>query len=84
MDRDDFIEDLKRQFADSITEAYLECEHEKGAVDYPALKDRIEKIGKAAKVDGLKTTEYHELVCCVLPHDIVESLYAEEFLSKAG
>jgi hypothetical protein len=84
MDRDDFIEDLKRQFADSITEAYLECEHEKGAVDYPALKDRIEKIGKAAKVDGLKTTEYHELVCCVLPHDIVESLYPEEFLSKAG
>ncbi len=84
MNREDFIDELRRQFADSITEAYLESEHEKGSVDYPALREQIEKIGKAAKVEGLKPAEYHELVCCVLPHDIVESLYPDEFVSKTG
>ncbi len=84
MDREDFIDNIKKQFADGIYEAYLECEHAKGEVDYPALKNQIAKIAKAAAVEGLRPKEYHELVCSVLPHDIVESLYPEEFASKAA
>ena len=84
MDREDFIENVKKQFADSINEAYLECEHEKGSVDYPALREHIDKIAKAAAVEGLRPHEYHELVCCILPHDIVEELYPEEFSSKTA
>jgi hypothetical protein len=42
MDREDFIETLKKQYADNIHEAYIECEHEKGSVDYPELKARID------------------------------------------
>jgi hypothetical protein len=84
MNREDYIEDLKKQYAEAITEAYLECEHEHGEVDYVELRSRIDKISKAASIEGLKFSEYHELVCGILPHEIVESLYPEEFTRKAS
>ncbi len=84
MDREDFIETLKRQYADNIHEAYIECEHEKGVVDYPALKAQIDKIARSAAVEGLRPSEYQELVHSVLPHDVVEGLYPEEFAPKAA
>jgi hypothetical protein len=84
MDREDFIEILKKQYADNIHEAYLECEHEKGSIDYPSLKAQIEKIAKSASVEGLRPGEYHELVHSVLPHEVVETLYPEEFAPKAA
>lgn len=84
MDHEDFIEELKKQYAEVIFEAYLECEHEKGSVDYDTLKAQLDKISKSAKVEGIKWNDFHELVCSVLPHDIVEMLYPEEFSSKAS
>jgi len=84
MDREDFIETLKKQYADNIHEAYLECEHEKGSVDYPELKARIDKIARSAAVEGLRPAEYQDLVHSVLPHEVVEGLYPEEFVPKAA
>ena len=84
MDREDFIEHLRQQYADGIFEAYLECEHESGKVDFETLKARLEKIGKAAAVEGLASQDFHELVFGVLPHDIVETLFPEEFQSKSA
>jgi hypothetical protein len=84
MDRDDYIDNLKKQYADGIFEAYLECEHESGTIDYPELKSRLEKIGKAAQVEGIHPSEFHELVFGVLPHDVVVALYPEEFGKPAA
>jgi hypothetical protein len=84
MDREDFIDQLRQQFANGIFEAYLECEHEHGEVDYPALKSNLERIEKAAKVEGLPPKDFHELIFGVLPHDVVVQLFPEEFVSKAS
>ena len=84
MTREDHIDNLKKQYADGIFEAYLECEHESGTVDTPELKSRLERLGKAASVEGIHPAEFHELVFGVLPHDIVVSLYPEEFGKKSA
>jgi hypothetical protein len=84
MNREDHIDNLKKQYADGIFEAYLECEHESGTVDTPELKSRLERLGKAAAVEGIHPAEFHELVFGVLPHDIVISLYPEEFGKTAA
>jgi hypothetical protein len=84
MDREDFIDQLKQQFANGIFEAYLECEHERGEVDYPALKAHLERLGRAAALEGLNEKDFHELIFGVLPHDVVVLLFPEEFQSKAS
>ncbi|NDF14642.1 hypothetical protein EB061_04900 [bacterium] len=84
MDREDFIEQLRQQYADGIYEAYLECEHEGGAVDYPTLRNKIELIGRSAAVEGLPGKEFHELVSGLLPHDIVVALYPDEYSDRAA
>lgn len=84
MNREDFIEELKKQYAEVIFEAYLECEHEKGAVDFESLKAHIEKIGKAAGVEGIQWNDFNELVQSVLPYDIIQMLYPDRFSSKAS
>ena len=84
MNREDHIDNLKKQYADGIFEAYLECEHESGSVDYPELKRRLQTIGHAAEVEGIHPAEFHELVFGVLPHDIVVALYPEEFGKPAA
>jgi hypothetical protein len=84
MNREDHIDNLKKQYADGIFEAYLECEHENGTVDTPELKARLERLSKAAAVEGVHPAEFHELVFGVLPHDIVVSLYPEEFGKPAA
>ena len=62
MNREDYIDQLKSQYANGIFEAYLECEHEKGEVDFFALKTMLEKTSKAAAVDGLNPKLFHELI----------------------
>lgn len=84
MNREDHIDNLKKQYADGIFEAYLECEHESGSVDIPELRQRLEKMGRAAVVEGIQPNEFHELIFGVLPHDIVVALYPEEFGKPAA
>ncbi len=84
MDRDDFIDQLKQQYANGIFEAYLQCEHERGEVDFSTLKERLERIGKAAAVEGLRPGDFHELIFGVLPHDVVVRLFPEEFSKQAS
>jgi hypothetical protein len=84
MDRDDFLEQLRQQYADGIYEAYLECEHEGGVVDYPELRQKIDRISRSASVEGLSSKDFHELVLGLLPHDIVTTLYPDEFSDSAA
>lgn len=72
MDRDDFVEALREQYADEIHEAYIECEHENGKnIDFEKLNDSLAKLMKAANVDGLHDSDFKELVKSTLP-EVVE------------
>jgi hypothetical protein len=67
MDREGFLETIRRQYAEDIQEAYLESEHEGGEVDYGALRDRLGKLMRNAKVDGLPHKDFQDLVLSTLP-----------------
>jgi hypothetical protein len=84
MNREDFIDQLKQQFANGIFEAYLECEHEHGEVDFTALKSELDRIARAAAVEGLNAGDFHELIFGVLPHDVVVALFPDEFANKVA
>jgi hypothetical protein len=68
MNRDDFLDTLRQQYAEDIREAYLECEH--GAdrpIDVKRLNGLLRKLQKDAKVDGLPGGEFDDLVRSTLP-----------------
>lgn len=74
MDREGFIEALRKQYADELHEAYLECEHT-AKVDMVALKTRIDKLKRQAKVEGLPEREFDDLVESALPEEVYGTLY---------
>ena len=67
MDRDSFLETLRQQYAEDIREAYLECEHGKEAVDLKKLNAKLVQLHKEAKVDGLPSPDFADLVRAELP-----------------
>ena len=75
MDREDFLFALREQYAEEIQEAYLQCEHEEGKViDYSALKGLLMKMMKTARVDGLPSEDFSDLVRSTLPDAVVEKV----------
>ena len=72
MNRESFLETVKKHYADEIHEAYLECEHQdpkhgKVSVDHVRLDQILSKLAKTAKHEGLSEIEFHDLVKSVLP-----------------
>lgn len=67
MDKEGFLDTIRKQYAEDIHEAYLECAHDQGAVDYPALSERLAKLMRNAHVDGLPQKEFEDLVRSTLP-----------------
>ena len=66
MDRESFLETVRKQFADEIHETYLECEHGK-KVDLKRLNTMLKKLMGAARAQGLPETEFWDLVKSTLP-----------------
>jgi hypothetical protein len=77
MDRDDFLDNIRRQYADEIHEAYLECEHETGKVDFAQLNKKLGKLMKSAKAEGLQNKEFIDLAMSTLPPEAKNSLRFE-------
>ncbi|MCC7442884.1 MAG: hypothetical protein IT285_14720 [Bdellovibrionales bacterium] len=68
MNRDHFIEGLREQYAEELQEAYRECLSNGGKiVDFTALKGRVERLEKNAKVEGLTESDFSDLVNTTLP-----------------
>ncbi len=68
MDREAFLETIKKQYAEDIHEAYIECEHENGEhIDFKNLDTKLTKLKKSAKVEGLPGQEFDDLVQSTLP-----------------
>jgi hypothetical protein len=75
MNREDYLEGLREQYAEEIQEAYVECSHERGKVtDVPTLKSRLLKLQKNAKVEGLVETEFADLVNTALSDEVRDRL----------
>ena len=67
MDKEGFLDTIRRQYAEDIHEAYIECSHEHGDVDLPALSSRLSTLMRNAKVDGLPQKEFEDLVRSTVP-----------------
>ncbi len=64
------MESMRQQYAEKIQAAYVECEHEhegKKRVDWLQLNQRLTKLMKNAKVEGLATRDFMDLVKAELP-----------------
>lgn len=66
MNRESFLEAIRKQFTDEIHSVYLQCEHGKD-VDYPQLTHLLSKLRDAAKREGLTYAEFEDLVKSELP-----------------
>ena len=66
MDRDSFLEGVKRQFTSEITALYLKYEHN-GQVDHAALNNELKSLEKQARVEGVSAKEFSDLVRSCLP-----------------
>ena len=68
MDRDSFLEVVRRQYKEEIQEAYLECEHDDGrTIDYKRLDQEMKRLMSAAKAEGVTQAEFISLVKATLP-----------------
>ena len=67
MNRESFLETVKKQYVEEIHEAFLECEHQEGGVDFPRLSALLGKLMNHAKAQGLTDVEFEELVHTTLP-----------------
>lgn len=74
MNREDFIEGVRKQYADEVHEAYLECGSETGAVDVAKLFARLTKLMKSAGAEGLPAAQFADLVNSTLPIEVVSRL----------
>jgi hypothetical protein len=68
MDRESFLETVKKQYAEEIQEAYVECEHDDGrTVDYVQLNQKLRRLQTGARAQGLAEPDFQELVRMALP-----------------
>lgn len=66
MDKDSFLETLRKQYRDQIRAAYIECEHE-SQVDFGALRKRLKKLVTHSLSQGISAKEFADLVQSTLP-----------------
>lgn len=81
MDREAFLEVLRKQYADEIYEAYLECEHEDGKINFVELNNALRKLMNSAKSEGLLAKDFEDLVKSTLP-EVIDNL--EVFSNRAA
>jgi hypothetical protein len=70
MDRETFLEEVRKQYAEKIVSAYMECEHGPDGqkrVNWIQVNQKLTKLMKNAQVDGLPAKDFMELVKAELP-----------------
>lgn len=73
MNRENFLDTVGKQYADEIHEAYLQCESGE-VVDYKKLNVLLKKLMTHAKVDGLSTQEFVDIVKSTLSEEASQGL----------
>jgi hypothetical protein len=66
MDRESFLEAVRKQFADDIHEVYLECGKREG-VDLPRLNGMLRKLMSGARAQGIAERDFIDLVRTTIP-----------------
>jgi hypothetical protein len=85
MDREGFLDTLKRQYADEIHEAYVMCESRDGEhVDLQKLHALMMQLARAAGREGLPQSDFLELAYSALPPEVGDQLHLNLSLPKAA
>ncbi|MGZ3698143.1 MAG: hypothetical protein ACXWPM_07425 [Bdellovibrionota bacterium] len=58
---------MRTQYAEKIHEAWIECEHGQGEVDFGKLTSVLKRLSQNAKLEGLPLKEFDDLVRSTLP-----------------
>jgi hypothetical protein len=66
MDRESFLEAVRKQFVDDIHEVYLECEKHEG-IDLPRLNRMLKKLMSGARAQGIAERDFIDLVRTTIP-----------------
>jgi hypothetical protein len=66
MNRESFLEAVKKHYSEEVHSAFVQCEHGKD-IDYSRLTHLISKLRDAAKCEGLPHTDFEDLVKSALP-----------------
>ncbi len=71
MNREGFLEAVKKQYAEEIQSAYFACEHEDElnhkSLNKVELEKKLFKIMKSAAAEGLNSKDFEELVFSTIP-----------------
>lgn len=63
MDKDDFLDALKEQYAEEILQACLECcDAEQVSVDIETLNELLNQLMESALTEGLQDIDFEKLV----------------------
>lgn len=71
MDREGFLEAIRKQYADDIHEAFIECQVDeagKRRVDLFKLNACLKKLWVNSQVEGLPEKDFLDLVRTAIPH----------------
>ena len=60
MDKEGFLDAIRKQYTDEIRAAYLQSEHGK-SIDYVQLHHALTRLMKTAKIQGLGTRDFMDL-----------------------
>jgi hypothetical protein len=66
MDRETFLEQVKQQYMERISDVYMRAEHT-GKVDFKQLTASLQQLKKLATGEGLTGPEFDDLVYSLLP-----------------
>lgn len=66
MNRESFLETVRKQYCDRISASYLLCEHE-GRVNVEEFGAQLKPLKKMAEREGISFSEFDELVFSFFP-----------------
>jgi hypothetical protein len=67
MDKESFLETVRKQYTEEIHEVYLECSHQDRSVDFVKLNQGLARLMQSASVQGLRHEDFEDLVRSTLP-----------------
>jgi len=66
MNRESYMETVRQQYAEKVTAAYVQCEHD-GQENFTELTAQLVKIKRQAISEGMSDADFDDIVFSALP-----------------
>lgn len=77
MNRESYLETVKKQFTDEIHSAYIHCQHEgpnnSRLLDISALESKLQKLKRVAVAEGISENDFDDLIHAAIPESQVSA-----------